>query len=91
MSAVRIPDWSKWWTWELELSPHILKRMIDRDFSEVDLRSMMASASRLREDEEPGRWVVGTFRGSRLWEVIVEPEGSTKLLVVITAYPVELP
>ena len=68
-----------------------MKRMIDRDFSEVDLRIMIASASSLREDQEPGRWVVETSRGVRLWEIIVEPDDSTKLLVVITAYPVELP
>jgi hypothetical protein len=34
-------DWPEWWTWELELSPHLLRRMLDRGFSEVDLRIMM--------------------------------------------------
>jgi len=52
---------------------------------------MMASATRLREDEEPGRWVVETSHESVPWEVIVEPDPVDRLLVVITAFPVELP
>ena len=28
----------EWWDWELELTPHVEKRMEDRSFSEVDLR-----------------------------------------------------
>ena len=82
-------DWPAWWDWELELSSHVLKRMVDRRFSEVDLRSMMSGAMKLREDQEPGRWVVETAHESRLWEVIVEPDSADQLLVVITAYPVE--
>lgn len=78
----------EWWDWELELSPHLLKRMQDRGFSEVDLRVMMECALSLREDEEPGRWVVEAEHDSRSWEVIVEPDTADQLLVVITAYPV---
>ncbi|MBI4582976.1 MAG: DUF4258 domain-containing protein [Planctomycetes bacterium] len=91
MGGSRKPDWPVWWDWELELSSHVLKRMVDRRFSEVDLRGMMASAMNLREDEEPGRWVVATSHESRPWEVIVEPDPEAKLLVVITAYPLESP
>lgn len=29
------PDW---WDWQLDLTPHLLKRMDDRDFNELDLR-----------------------------------------------------
>jgi hypothetical protein len=65
--------------------------MVDRRFSEVDLRSMMESAMRIRADEEPGRWVVETSHESRPWEVIVEPDPADQLLVVITAYPMEMP
>jgi hypothetical protein len=39
------PDW---WDFELELSPHILDRMIDRDFSEAELRLMLEVADALR-------------------------------------------
>ena len=91
MGGSRKTDWPAWWDWELELSSHVLKRMVDRCFSEVDLRCMMAFAMDLREDDEPGRWVVETSHESRPWEVIVEPDPQAQLLVVITAYPLELP
>lgn len=85
----RTTDWPAWWEWELELTSHLLKRIVDRGFSEIDLRSMMEAAMRLREDEEPGRWIVETSHASRPWEVIVEPDAEDRLLVVITAYPVK--
>jgi len=91
MSAIRKTDWPTWWYWELEFSPHLLKRMVDRNFSEVDLRSMMSSAIRLREGDEPGRWLVESSVGARSWRVIVEPDTADELLVVITAYPVDRP
>ncbi len=78
-----------WWSWELELSPHLLKRMVDRQFSEVDLRSMLASASELRPDILPGRWIAATRHRRRAWEVILEPDRVAQLLVVITAYAVD--
>lgn len=65
--------------------------MVDRRFSEVDLRSMMSVAMDLHEDHEAGRWVVETSHDARRWEVIVEPDPTDQLLVVITAYPVESP
>lgn len=89
MSATKGPDWPAWWDWELELSSHLLKRMVDRRLSETDLRSMMERAVSLREDTELGRWIVGVTHQSTPWEVIVEPDAGDKLLVVITAYPVE--
>ena len=78
-----------WWDWHLELTPHLLKRMADRDFNEVDLRKMLNDAENLRSDIESGRWVVKTHHGRRPWEVVVEPDERLQLLVVITAYPVE--
>jgi hypothetical protein len=62
--------------------------MIDRDFTEVDLRRMLGQATRLRPDVVDGRWVVETQHARHLWEVIVEPDEEIRLLVVITAYPV---
>lgn len=38
-------DWPQWWDWELEFSPHLLKRMVDRSFNEIDLRSMLSVAT----------------------------------------------
>ena len=91
MNASRRTDWPAWWRWELELTSHVLKRMVDRRVSEVDLRRMMETAMDVREDNEPGRWVVETSHESRPWEIVVEPDPRTQLLVVITAYPVEAP
>lgn len=81
--------WPIWWDWELELSPHLLKRMADRRFTEVDLRRMLQSAIRLRRDVPDGRWVVTTRHRRARWEVIVEPDRDAAVLVVITAYPAE--
>lgn len=62
------PDW---WNFELELSPHVEERMLDRGFSEVDLGScskrllpfVQASA------EADGSWKQRTtvMRGKLLW------------------------
>jgi hypothetical protein len=79
--------WPEWWDWDLELSPHILKRMIDRRFSEIDLRSMLENARGYRPDIIVGRWVIVTYHRKRTWEVIVEPDTDSKTLVVVTAYP----
>jgi hypothetical protein len=79
-------DWPEWWDWESELIPHLMKRMQDRCFSELDLRIMMEEAIALREESEPGRWVVETRYGSQRWEVIVEPDVVARSLIVITAY-----
>jgi hypothetical protein len=82
-------EWPAWWDWELELSPHLLKRMVDRRFSEVDLRRMLADAENIRPDVAPGRWVAQSRFRRRLWEVVLEPDAKAELLVVVTAYPVD--
>ena len=79
--------WPTWWGWELELSPHILKRMADRRFTEVDLRRMLVRAQRYRRDIVDGRWVIVTRHRRQQWEVIIEPDFEAQLLVVVTAYP----
>jgi hypothetical protein len=80
--------WPAWWDWELELTPHVLKRMVDREFTELDLRQMLEDASSLRPDVEEGRWVVTARHRRRAWEIVVEPDSAERVLVVITAYPV---
>ena len=63
--------------------------MEDRGFTEVDLREMLERAVGFRPDVVDGRFVVETrFRG-RKWEVVVEPDETAHLLVVVTAYGVE--
>lgn len=78
----------EWWDWELELSPHLLKRMSDRDFNEADLRTMLEDATALLPNIEPGRWTAATRHDGRTWEVILEPVFDEQIVVVVTAYPV---
>lgn len=84
-------QWPEWWSWELELTPHVLKRMVDRRFTEVDLRGMLERASGFLPDVLEGRFVIETRHSSRPWHVIIEPDKDDRLLVVVTAYPVERP
>ena len=71
------------------MSAHLLKRMEDRAFNEVDLRRMLEHASGHRPDIVEGRFVVEALHAGQSWEVIVEPDEIRQLLVVITAYPVD--
>jgi hypothetical protein len=81
-------QWPEWWDWELELTPHLFKRMEDRDFNEVDLRTMLQHARSYRQNIVEDRWVIETQHKKFAWEIIVEPDIIGKLLVVVTAYPV---
>ena len=82
-------NWPDWWDWELVLSPHLLKRMVDRRFSDVDLRRMLEDAHGIRADMALGRWVAESRFRQRPWEVVLEPDTKSKILVVVTAYPVD--
>jgi hypothetical protein len=82
-------EWPPWWSWELEITPHAEKRMEDRAFTEVDLRTMLEQAHGYRPDRVAGRWVIDTRHRREPWAVIVEPDPLDQLLVVVTAYPVE--
>jgi hypothetical protein len=57
---------------QLELSPHILKRMADRRFTEADLRRMLEYATSFKRDVIKGRWIISSRHGRRYWEIIVE-------------------
>jgi hypothetical protein len=85
MPLENAPDW---WNFDLELSPHVEERMIDRGFSEVDLRLMVEAAGHVRPAATNGRWIVETFHDGGSWEVIVEPDERDRVIVVITAYRV---
>jgi hypothetical protein len=52
--------WPEWWDWELEFSPHLLKRMEDRRFTEIDVRRMLQRASGHHEDVVEDCWVIQT-------------------------------
>jgi hypothetical protein len=62
--------------------------MEDRQFNEVDIRTMLEHARSYRQNIVDGRWVIETHHEEYLWEIIVEPDVIDKLLVIITAYPV---
>jgi hypothetical protein len=79
-------SWPPWWAWEIELTPHLVKRMEDRGFDEVDLRAMLQRARSFRSDFVEGRFVVETSHRQQAWEVVVEPDEIDELLVVVTAY-----
>jgi hypothetical protein len=79
-------EWPEWWDWELELIVHVEERMEDREFSEVELRTMLEHASRLEPDHVPGRWLVYAHHAGRPWIVLVEPDSIDEVLVVITAF-----
>ena len=82
--------WPEWWHWELELSDHLLDRMVDRGFSETDLRTMLAAAESWRRNTDlPERAIIETRLEGVRWEVAVEPDQAEDVLVVITAYRVE--
>jgi len=86
-----MPAWPDWWGWELELTPHLEKRMEDRDFTEVELREMLERSRGFHEDVVADRFVIETRHRGREWEVIVEPDAEAALLVVITAYMIDTP
>ena len=50
----RQAKWPDWWQWEIEFTPHIERRMEDRDFTEVELREMLEKAMDYREDVVDG-------------------------------------
>ena len=82
-------EWPEWWSWEIELSGHLLRRMMDRELSETDLRLMLEEAIGYHPNYEPGRYVIETRHEGIPWEVIVEPDPADRVVVVITAYRVE--
>jgi hypothetical protein len=64
--------------------------MQDRRFTEVDLRRMLEHATGRRRDYVAERWIIETNHRGQVWEVVVEPLTTEQLLLVITAYAVEV-
>ncbi len=62
--------------------------MEDRQFNEVDLRTMLERATSYQRNIVEGRFLLATRHRRHPWEVIVEPDSDAELLVVVTAYPV---
>jgi hypothetical protein len=61
--------------------------MLDRSFSETDLREMLQAATAFRPDADPRRWIIETKHANSRWEVVVEPDAAVQKLIVVTAYP----
>ena len=59
--------WPEWWYWELDITLHLEKRMIDRDFSEIDLRTMFEYATGYERDVVKGRWIIKTRNNKQKW------------------------
>jgi hypothetical protein len=63
--------------------------MVDRRFTEVDLRAMLEDAISVHPDAVKGRFMVLTLLEGRHWEIILEPDPAQLRLAVVTAYPIE--
>lgn len=84
-----MPAWPEWWSYEIVISPHVMERMQERGFSEVDLRGMLEDASGFHDSAMSGRFCIETHWHAELWEVVVEPDDVERSLIVVTAYRVE--
>ena len=76
-----VTDWPEWWEWELEFTSHLEKRMEDRDFTELDLRTMLERAESYQPSVVAARWVVRTRHRSAGWALIVEPDSTRSSLL----------
>lgn len=82
-------EWPEWWNFEVAVSPHALDRMVDRNFTEIDVRIMLDEATGFAPALVPGRFCILTKWGGHPWEVIVEPDELAQLLVIVTAFRLE--
>lgn len=80
-------DPPEWWEWPLAFTPHLEARMEEREFSEVELRTMLLNASRVASARRPGRFVAAMRHRGVPWSVVLEPDESERLLYVVTAFP----
>lgn len=62
------PDW---WEWNLAFTPHVESRMDEREFSELDLRAMIADATDLVSSRRPGRFLTSTRLQGRPWTIVL--------------------
>lgn len=77
-----------WWNWGLVLTDHVRERMIERDFTEFELRGMIEEAFGMRQSSVPGRWIVETNLGRHGFEVVLEPDFGSREVVVVTAHAI---
>jgi hypothetical protein len=77
-----------WWEWELSFTAHAELRMEQRGVTEVDLRAMLETATRVEPSAVEGRFMIAAKHRNRSWIVIVEPDSDDQILVVVTVYEV---
>lgn len=63
--------WPEWWDWELEFSSHVEMRMVDRDFTEIELRVMYDRARNYRRDYVSGRWIIETNAVAKIGKLLL--------------------
>ena len=76
----------EWWDWDLDFDAHVEDRMEEREFSEVDLRTMLENATQVTPARREERWLVWARLSGVAWVVVVEPDIEQQILHVITAY-----
>jgi hypothetical protein len=81
--------WPEWWQFDLVISPHVVARMEERNFNEIDLRTMLEQATKWRESAATGRFIIASSFEAQQWEIVVEPDEYEHLLIIVTAYAVE--
>src|SRR5262249_33584121 len=86
---MRNPPW--WWHWEIELSPHVERRMVERDVTDVELRAMLERAVAITPSDVGGPYVVHTKHRRRACRIVLEPDDAAECVVVVTVYPKEEP
>ncbi len=62
--------------------------MAQRSVTELDVRAMLERATTYEPSVVEGRFMIHARHQQHAWIVIVEPDSSAKLLVVVTAYEV---
>ncbi len=81
--------WPQWWMYEVVISPHVIERMQERGFTEIDLRMMLDDATGFHPSTMPGRFCIEAAHDSERWEIVVEPDELEQTLIVVTAYWLE--
>jgi len=66
-----------WWEWPLSFTPHVESRMEERQFAEVELRTMLMDATRVVSARRPGRFLVTTRQGREPGSSCLNPTGTS--------------
>jgi len=53
----------EWWDWDLELTPHVEKRMEQRSFNEIKLRELLITSSGHRQGKVDNRFIIFSSYG----------------------------